>query len=560
MASTPGFSPRPYQREAVRAVLDALAAGQTRPAVVLPTGAGKTVVFSQVIRDWIEWARYGRVRDPRVLVLAHRAELLEQAAEKIRAVCPDLKVGTVKAGVNQVYADVVVASTQTLASEKRRAAIKGVGLIIVDECHHATAATYRKILEHYQCPAVGFTATMSRGDDAALGDIWQDIVYKRDIAEMIRDGYLCGVRGVRVQVPDLDLRRVKRLAGDYSEAALGAALEGSLAPQLIAKAWNEHASGKQGLLFAPTVSSAEFIAAELVAQGISAELVHGAMKTDDRAAALDRFRNGKVQVLANCMVLTEGTDLPMAEVIAVARPTTNQALYVQMVGRGLRLYPGKQRATVLDLVGATAKHSLMSPVKLFGEQLDALDKDVVELDPAELAELEEIELLREQEAGEAVGAGQVWIEGDLEAIEVDLFHGSASAWQRTHAGVWFLPAGDRFIALVRGEAGTGWDVVWMHKYRHGVSGWVARGMPDLGYAMATAEGNVQPGEELTTSRDRAWKAKAPSEKTVALAQRYGIEVHSLMRAGEVSALITLVEASRRIDPVQVARGLEKVGV
>lgn len=565
---------RDYQTECVDAVERAFDAGTRRCGVILPTGAGKTVVFSELIRRWLK----NPARRGRVLVLAHREELLDQAVRKLRDALgagPGApRVGLVKGQQhNGVLADAVVASVQTLRNAKRRAQLRDVGLIVVDECHHATADSYRIILDHYGAFAddgsdgvrvVGCTATMSRGDKARLADIWPEIVYERDIAWMIRQGYLCGVRGIRVQVPDLDLRRVKRLAGDFSESALGEALEGSLAPEMIAKAYAEHAEGRQGILFAPTVSSAAVIGEAVAETGPAVRLVHGAMATRERHAALDAFREGSVRVLASCMILTEGTDLPMAKVGIMARPTTVSALYVQMAGRVLRPYPGETRATLLDVCGVTSKHSLIAPVDLFGKELDAVevDDELLQIlcehcgvtgghDPG----CPTLPLTLDDDLDDAAGVDEsVGLVGELEAVEVDLFHGSKSAWLRTYAGYWFLPAGrERYIAIVPGEDRSTFDVVWMHAYRHGVSGWVARGVSELSYAQAFAEGNVTREEKMITSRESSWRARRASEKTHAHAARIGLMLDPDVRGGEASDLIARHAASSRIDPVQIQR-------
>lgn len=549
LPSVSTLQPRPYQREAVEALLAAFDAGQRRPAVVLPTGTGKTVTFSHLIERLHERGNPGRI-----LVLAHREELIEQAADKIRSLVPRLRVGIVKAHLNQVLADVVVASVQTLRNAARRAQLRHVGVVIVDECHHATADSYRTIMLEYGCYAepgqpgayaVGFTATMSRGDGARLGDVWQDIVYTRDTAWAIREGYLARVRGVRVQVPDLDLRRVKRMAGDYSDKALGAALEGSLAPQAVARAYTEHAAGRQGILFAPTVSSAEVMGDALAEAGYTVRLVHGAMSLTDRRAALDSFREGKTTVLASCMILTEGTDLPMAEVGLMARPTTIPALYTQMAGRVLRPYPGKVEALLLDVCGVTAKHALITPADLFGKELRELaDTDVDDL----------LDLDAEQPEERASRGDQVLLDGQLESVEVDLFHGSASAWQRTAAGYWFLATAERFLAIVPGDNREHFDVLWMTRFaRDAHSDWVARDLPTLTYAQSAAERAVTEAERAYTSRDAQRNARTATTKMLDYAARLGHLFEPGAKTGEVSRAIAYSEASRRIDPVQLAR-------
>lgn len=543
---------RPYQHEAVEAVEAAWSRGLRRPAVVLPTGAGKTVVFSHLVQRRIA-ARGGAWNGRRALVLAHRTELIEQAADKIRAVAPDLTVGIVKAQRNGTLADVVVASVQTLRSENRRRQLVGVDLVVVDECHHAVAQSYLTILDHFGCmtdgaQAVGFTATMSRGDDLALGDVWQDVVYVKPIAEMIAAGWLVRPRGKRIRVDDLDLSKVRRSRGDYSEAGLGAALEASLAPEAIAKAVSEHASDRPTLLFAPTVKSATVIGDAVREAGHSTALVHGEMATTERRAALEAFSAGQTQVLANCMVLTEGTDLPRASCAVIARPTTNRGLYVQMVGRVLRLWPGKTDALVLDVVGASQRHALAASVELFGEdRAELVDDELTELDVESDAELDDGELTLD--AGGLGFDDDPGVNGPLVSEDVDLFHGSASAWCRTYGGTWFLPAGpDRYIALLGGwEPGT-YDVVSCHTRQVGQSRWIMRGVADLSYAMAWAEGDVTPAERTLARKDRPWRAGVPSPKTVALATRLGLIAAPGEMAGELSSRITTALASARIDP------------
>lgn len=549
---------RDYQREAVEAAERAWDAGLRRPAMVLPTGAGKTVVFAHVVARWLEHERRtGRHR--RAVVLAHRHELVEQAAAKLSDVAHELRVGVVKAARNETLARAVVASVQTLASPMRRRQLLDVGLIVVDEAHHATAATYVAILDHFGALggredgalALGVTATMSRGDDSALGDIWEDVVFERSIAWMISHGWLVRPRGVRVRIAGLDLSRVRRTAGDYREGDLGRALEDALAPEAVASAMVEHVppGSRPTILFAPTVRTAELFAETLREVGYGVAVVTGAMAAQERAQALQDFRDGRVQVLCNCMVLTEGTDLPMASCAVIARPTRHAGLYVQMVGRVLRLWPGKDDALVLDVVGASSRHGLTANIELFGESsaLDALER--VD-DGAEQLDDDELTL---DAIGDALGADDVddpsWINGPITSEEVDLFHGSKSMWLRTRAGVWFLPAGGRYLAILRGApyGHEGYNVAAVDQYRPGASSWVITGVSDLSYAMAYAEGDVTPTEMVTARRERAWRLRKPSEKQRALAARYGIALNG-QTSGELSSLITVAHASYRIDP------------
>lgn len=542
-----GIQLRPYQGEAADAVGAAWGRGMRAPAVVLPTGAGKTVVFSFLARVWLK-LNPGR----RVLVLAHRTELIDQAYEKIHDVAPDLRVGIVMGTRNETRADVIVGSVQTLAGEARRLMILDVGLIVVDECHHAVAASYRAVLAHWpDAVHVGFTATMSRSDDLNLGDVWEDVVYIRSIGEMIRDGFLVRPRGMRVYVESLDMSGLRKSGGDYRDGDIGKAIEGSLAPEAIAAAIMEHSSTGQTVVFAPTVASAELIRDAIREAGTTAEMVHGAQKKDERRRHLATFRAGALHVLVNCMVLTEGTDLPMIVTVVIARPTAHAGLYIQMVGRGLRLFPGKDFCLVMDVVGASQRHGLDSFVELFGEQTP----DAKKASEAEVIEEMEHEFDDFDDPGSGGGGfDEEWVHGPTKHVEVDLFHGSKSAWMRTYAGVWFLAAGERYITILPGLVAGTYDVMAMHSRHRGQARWVATGVTDISWAMAWGEGDVGRGEGLTVERGRSWRKKRVTDAQWAKVRRLGLGslVTEGMTSGEISRLIAERVASARIDPVMSA--------
>lgn len=549
---------RNYQTAAVEAIEAGWATGIRRPAVVLPTGAGKTVVFAALID------RFLRGRGGRALVLAHRDELVSQAVSKIRSVAPHLRVGVVKAERDEVRAEVVVASVQTLRSAARRVRLRDVGLVVVDECHHAVAETYLAILRWYGAlpergepeqgdmtrgaVAVGVTATMIRGDKLALGDVWQKVVYEKPIAAMIRDGYLTEPKGVRVKVSDLDLGKVRQSGGDYAEGALGDALEESMAPSAVARAWGRFAPGLPGFLFTPTVSAAYTFGEALNETGASTAVVHGELPVTERRAAVDQFNEGKLQVLSNCMVFTEGTDIPRATVAGIARPTRNPGLYLQMVGRVLRPYPGKERAVVLDVVGVAARHPLVSLVDLLGGKEDEVDEDGLDID-----------LKPEDEETEGAGLDEpVYVDGELVAEEVDLFAGSRLRWIRTALGVPFLSLKTRIIAVVPGPVAGTWDVVHMDKYRVGSSAWLARGVEDFGYAMGHAEDAVTFEERSIISREVKWRTRQPSERQQTYARRLGVAWDGIMNAGQLGDGMAYVEGTRRIDSLIPAYALGRI--
>jgi superfamily II DNA or RNA helicase len=547
---------RPYQSEAVDAIRHAWAGGMRRPAVVLPTGAGKTVVFAHTAAIMHE-------RAVRTVVLAHRDELIEQAAAKLRAVAPHLKIGIFKGPRRELRGrDVVVASVQSLVRQPRRdeLAAEGFRLVIVDEAHHAVANTYMNVLRDMGCfeddplrgaYAVGVTATMGRADRVALNQAWQEVVYRKDILPMIREGYLVNAKGVRVRVDGLDLRSIKRSRGDFQDKALAEAMHAALAPKAIARAYIEHASDRQGVLFAPDVEMAHEMAEVLTAEGINSAAVDGKMSLGKRRAHLDAFASGAIRVLTNCMVLTEGWDAPWCSAAVIARPTSSPALYVQMAGRALRPHPGKRDALILDVAGVTGKHKLASVVDLAGA-------DRVEELPPELAEYEgEIDLLDlfDEPAGGGGRASEELADGPLVSEVVDLFGTRRQAWLRTHRGVWFLAGEKNLIFLAPGSVPGTYSVCRAPIRVQGGEFLQA----DLDLEMAMSWGEQYAAEETSlTRRGAAWRSRAPSGAQESAAERAGIAHEGLSR-GEVSDLLSIHTASQRLDATKAVAGVTQEG-
>jgi superfamily II DNA or RNA helicase len=258
---------RPYQVEAIAAIEEAERRGVRRPLLGLPTGTGKTVIFAALIRK----------RGGRALVLAHRDELLTQATDKIRQIDPRARMGLVKAEVNEIQAPVVVASMQTLARQSRLAQLpREFETVVVDEAHHATADTYRRVLEWTaDSPLVlGVTATPERADNASLGEVWEEVVYSRSLLEMIRAGYLVDLRGLRVRL-DVDFSRLRVAHGDFVDTEAAAVLTAADAPAHACAAYLKHAVGRKTLLFTPTVELAHLMAEAFREGGVAAEAVDG---------------------------------------------------------------------------------------------------------------------------------------------------------------------------------------------------------------------------------------------------------------------------------------------
>src|SRR6201989_634110 len=360
---------RDAQRQAIADLIGRWDAGATRVPMVLATWLGKTEIFTPLERMWIESLAesYWLVR--RVLVVADTGALIEQPALKPRLRSPGISVGIVKAGLNQSHAQTVISTRQTLASQKRRAAITNVGLIIIDECHHALRGnTYGKILEHFgafdeqpRVKVAGFTATLVRSDKGKLSSVWEECTFRRDILFGIRRGYLLDVRGTRVVVPDLSMSNVKTKAGDYQDASIAEELERTFAPQIIAAKYAEVARDARGdlrlgIAFWPLVETAYHGAESFESAGIPSAVVHGGLPREERRLILKKFHEGEIKVVHNCMVLTEGFDEPRADVVVIARPTKSPGLYQQMVGRVLRpdltvAAGDRDKALILDVVG-----------------------------------------------------------------------------------------------------------------------------------------------------------------------------------------------------------------
>ena len=387
------LTPRPYQYEAVAALLAATARGVQRPLLVLPTGTGKTIVFALLVQR----------RGGRSLILAHRDELIQQAVDKLRLVDPTLPLGVVQAARDEHTAPTVVASVQTLSRRTRLARlVPDFQTIVIDEAHHAPAPTYRRILEY--CRAwrpdgplvVGVTATPERGDRHSLREVFERIVYQKTLLEMMQAGYLVDLRAVQVLLQaDFDTLRTQH--GDFVEAELETLLLAANAPAQVLAAFQAHAADRKALLFTPTVALAYAMAATFQAAGIPAEALDGTTPVPTRRAILQRLHSGATRVVANCAVLTEGFDEPSVDCIIVARPTQSALLYQQMLGRGTRTYPGKTDCLLLDVVGVSTRHTLHTAATLFGcdaatlaqqsvlESLDTQERQPQDADPARRA-------------------------------------------------------------------------------------------------------------------------------------------------------------------------------
>jgi superfamily II DNA or RNA helicase len=370
---------RPYQRDAVAAVLAARRSGVRRMVVSLPTGAGKTVIFSEL----------AKMARRQVLVLAHREELLGQARAKLDAALDGRHVVSIERGAQTASADakVLVCSIRSLHEERLARVVRGrdFGLVIYDECHHSAAEDNMRVLRqlgvfdaNWDGTLLGFTATTARGDGKGLDAVFETIAYSRSLPEMINDGFLAPLRGFRIAT-GADLTRVSSGGLDFSGEELSEAVDIEDRNALVARSIQELARDRRTIAFCVTVNHARHLCIALNRLGVAAGIVYGEMPSEARAGVLADFRKGQIQVLANVAVLTEGFDDPGVSCIAMARPTRSEGMYTQCVGRGTRLHPGKRDCLILDFVDASSL-PLCSLPSLFGvpRNFDLLGGDVSE--------------------------------------------------------------------------------------------------------------------------------------------------------------------------------------
>lgn len=388
---------RPYQETARQKVQEEWEEGKKRTLLVLPTGTGKTIVFSKIIEDRVK-------KGERVLVIAHRGELLEQASDKLYK-STGLKTATEKAEQTSLgsFYRVVVGSVQTLQREKRLNQFppEYFDTIVIDEAHHAISDGYQRVLQHFEdANVLGVTATPDRGDMRNLGSYFESLAYEYSLPEAIKSGYLSPIKALTIPLK-LDLSNVKQQAGDFSTKDLGTALDPYL--EQIAEEMKKQCFDRKTVVFLPLVKTSQKFRDILNKHGFKAAEVNG--ESTDREQVLKDYEEGKYNVLCNSMLLTEGWDCPSVDCVIVLRPTKVRALYSQMVGRGTRLAPGKKELLLLDFLWHTERHELCHPANLIATD-EAVAKKMTEnieelgtpidLEQAEQQAKEDVALEREE--------------------------------------------------------------------------------------------------------------------------------------------------------------------
>ena len=531
---------RPYQQEFVAAIEAGVERGIRKQLGVLPTGGGKTIVFSEIVR---------RRQHKPTLILAHRDELLAQARDKLVSVAPELAMSTglVKAKSNDTGAPVVIASVQTLARQSRLEQLpRNFGTVICDEAHHAAADSYQRVFDWLDAELLlGVTATPERHDGRSLEGLFDELVFARSIEQMIDEGYLCPPRGKRITV-DVDLDAVKKSHGDFQADALADALEEAGTPGEVLAAYLEHGEGRKGLIFAPNVAMAHHMAEVFRDAGLACEAVDGNTPAEERAGILHRLHTGETQIVSNVGVLTEGFDEPSVSCIILAAPTRSRAKYTQIIGRGLRLYPGKSDCLILDVAGASDDLSIQSLPVLFGLRslldgetvVQAREREAREAAAAERAESERAEAERD--------AATERRRRNAESIR--FFNRERMNWT-TVGDRWTIPLNKGETLVLWPTVEDSYDVLLVNgedeKFRY-----LARGL-DLGYAQGAAEETIRRhGNRLLADSQAAWRDDPVTKGQRGYLKKLGLPVPKTK--GEAADLLTEATMAARLDRIEAA--------
>lgn len=389
---------RPYQQASEDAVFEKWSGGTKRTLLVLPTGTGKTIVFAAITERCV---RNGE----RILILAHRGELLEQAADKIkRSTGLGCAVEKAEQTCRGSFFRIVVGSVQTLMRDRRLAAFPKdyFQTIVIDEAHHCISDSYQKVLQYFSgAKVLGVTATPDRGDMRDLGEYFEDIAYEYPLPRAIKEGYLSPIKALTIPLK-IDISQVGVQGGDFKSGELGTALDPYL--EQIACEMGKHCQERKTVVFLPLVKTSQKFRDILNRHGFRAAEVNG--DSEDRAQVLKDFDHGRYNVLCNSMLLTEGWDCPSVDCVVVLRPTKVRSLYCQMVGRGTRLHPGKDHLLLLDFLWHTERHELCHPAALvcanpevaaqMTKNLEAAAGAAVDIGAAEREASEDVQSQREE--------------------------------------------------------------------------------------------------------------------------------------------------------------------
>jgi ATP-dependent helicase IRC3 len=533
------FTLRPYQTEALDAVVSNANNGINKQLVVLPTGAGKTVIFSQlpIIKpDTLP-----------MLVLAHRSELLDQARSKILASNPNLTVEIEQAERHAGHVDIVVASVATLGRNNTPRITNYPNnyfkSIVIDEAHHAAAPSYRRVIDYFSPDfLLGVTATPQRSDSTRLIDVFDEIVYYKTIQDLIEDGWLAPLVGYRVKT-STDISEVEIQNGEYSQSQLEEKIDNPERNAHVVAAYRNLAPFKKALVFASGVRHAENLAISFRQASVETAVIVGTTPREEREKILAQFAMGQISVIVNVGVLTEGFDEPSLEAIILAKPTRSALLYTQIVGRGTRLFEGKQNCIIIDIADTTKGKKPIGLPTLLGmpPEFDLQGQSLTDV----AKKFEELESYCPGEAVRVLNPDDI----DIAYTRINLFMPPPPNPVITeyYKLVWAEIAEDEFhLGLNNSESMKikcdtlgRWNVT-LHD-NHQKSTRVLGIVPDMREAFARSDRWVQKNRSSSMSlldASATWRSDAPTDSQQKLLKRIGIPITSDMTKGMASQIIS----------------------
>ncbi len=519
---------RPYQETCINRVLATYYEHPQggRALIVIPTGGGKTIVFTEIARRLLM----------NTLVIAHRQELLQQAADKFLLTDPLATVGQVGAGRHEYGAPITVASIQTISRPEHLKALQrfGYGLVIIDECHHSTASGYQAVLNALPDAFVlGVTATPDRLDNQSIERIFGAPVFSTTILDLVEQGYLCDLKAIAVHTTT-SLDHLHTQAGDFKQDELEEAVDTQERNERAVSAYLTHCQGRQALCFAVTVKHAWHLAYAFNEAGISASVVSGETAPEERKRILHAYERGEIEVVSNCGVLTEGYDAPQTSCIIMARPTQSRALYMQSIGRGTRLAPGKTDCIVLDLTDNCLKHRL-EPLSL----RQVLDLESMR-DGESILEAAKRKVQEQEEAEQERTTRVMQRASDLAVNILAQFE-----WKRRPSGAYVLEVGEKkhkIILLPSEDANKdGYYAVWARlapDYK--MQQWLKDSPLEWAQQHAEMKARVLQSDEkkrVLVDSNAAWRTWPASPKQCYMLRLYGITFSPEITRGEASDLI-----------------------
>lgn len=541
---------RPYQSECVDAVEVAINNGQSRTVVAMATGLGKSLTAAHIIKR--------RIHLGRALFLAPIDEVVFQNAKAVQGEIEDIPIGIVKAEFNQAHARIIIASLHTLRRKNRLNALPAESFetIIVDECHLNLDA-YKTVIEHVASPhaaVIGLSASPYRHDGRGLDEVFDSVAYEMDIVRGIQEGYLVEPDALQFRLKGANFSKVKTQGGDLQVSGLEKVMKSASFTEQITTHWLKHAADKRTVIFLPKVEMAYELAEFMRAGGIRAEALDGGTGKGDRREIFARYESGETQVLCNVLVLSTGWDSPITECLVMARPTKSKALYIQAMGRGLRTLSGvidgletaeerlaaiaasaKPSCLVMDMIGVTGKHKLMTLVDLMGVAKPKARRKLTEL-------------VKDAEAEKAEREERERIEAELEAKRVKLiedhqFDTRKNNWPQFAWTADFFS--NRESLHVR-------DVtITVRQMADGQSWIAADNKQQFRFVNGSAETCKKEAEDyarkvLFSNPNSLWRKKPASEKQIARLRQWRIPFADGISAGEASDLIgKYLEARKR---------------